>query len=724
MVVPGTTDCTSMLEPGLSTMASGVGRPLYPDAITRACTRLDFACVCVMLDISSKLPKHLILMMPKDDGSEVPCKVDVEYEWRSKKQDPSPSNGAAVIPPTEENVQPSTQTLIDNSGEPPCKSIDKVWNVRGLNRRDHQVAVADLVADFSAHLSVLATIIYGANDHIVRRELWQQLGVLSQSIDDEPWVVGGDFNTVLDMSEVCGSSVDIHVQMNEFRDCIHETGLIQLPMQGELFTWHNCSEGDRSLWKRLDRLLVNDAWLRQWPNSCYQSLNARTSDHSPLLIRGDDSTIHSSMFRFDNYIALSSEFLPSVQNVWQHRIEGTTMYAVTRKLRALKPVFRRIRRNKGDLSLNVKLAAEFLSTKLEQMMLQQRAKIQWLKGGRTHTSKEDVVNEFVSFYRRLLGGERRREFIDLRYLRPWVRHVITQEEASALIQPVSREEIKLAFFDIEEDKAPGPDGYSSGFYKAAWPIIGEEITNAILEFFTTGRLLKQVNTTLLALIPKICERHTIQLNGIFYLRCFKCLGFRTHLFAGLRNVSPPYVLDLYKRDSTRFFKGARGLRQADIPSVTVFKRGLEEFAKLSGLRANPQKSQMILSRSAFGMRESLLNILGFPEGHLPLRYLGLPLLSSRLTISDCQPLLIKIDSRIKGWEGIQLSFAGRLQLIKSVLLALNIYWAMAFILPKGVIKEVEKRLRGFLWKGHSNEGYPKVAWNLVCRPIEEVVKNP
>ncbi|KAL0385949.1 UNVERIFIED_CONTAM: hypothetical protein Sradi_2989200 [Sesamum radiatum] len=44
---------------------------------------------------------------------------------------------------------------------------------------------------------------------------------------------------------------------------------------------------------------------------------------------------------------------------------------------------------------------------------------------------------------------------------------------------------------------------------------------------------------------------------------------------------------------------------------------------------------------------------------------------------------------------------------------------MAFILPKGVIKGVEKWLRGFLWKGHSNEGYPKVAWNLVCRPIEE-----
>ncbi|KAL0349698.1 UNVERIFIED_CONTAM: hypothetical protein Sradi_4119000 [Sesamum radiatum] len=71
-----------------------------------------------------------------------------------------------------------------------------------------------------------------------------------------------------------------------------------------------------------------------------------------------------------------------------------------------------------------------------------------------------------------------------------------------LVQSVTREEIKDAFFDIAEDKAPGPDGYSSGFYKAAWPVIGEEVVKAILEFFTTGRLLKQINTTILALIPK------------------------------------------------------------------------------------------------------------------------------------------------------------------------------------------------------------------------------
>ncbi|KAL0306958.1 UNVERIFIED_CONTAM: hypothetical protein Sradi_6113100 [Sesamum radiatum] len=50
---------------------------------------------------------------------------------------------------------------------------------------------------------------------------------------------------------------------------------------------------------------------------------------------------------------------------------------------------------------------------------------------------------------------------------------------------------------------------------------------------------------------------------------------------------------------------------------------------------------------------------------------------------------------------------------------LEVYWAMAFILPKGIIKEMIKRLRTFLWKGTSASGYPKVAWEAVCRPIEE-----
>ncbi|KAL0409569.1 UNVERIFIED_CONTAM: hypothetical protein Sradi_1891300 [Sesamum radiatum] len=44
---------------------------------------------------------------------------------------------------------------------------------------------------------------------------------------------------------------------------------------------------------------------------------------------------------------------------------------------------------------------------------------------------------------------------------------------------------------------------------------------------------------------------------------------------------------------------------------------------------------------------------------------------------------------------------------------------MAFILPKHVVKEIEKRLRKFLWKGGTDVGYAKVSWQQVCRPLSE-----
>ncbi|KAL0428128.1 UNVERIFIED_CONTAM: hypothetical protein Slati_2987600 [Sesamum latifolium] len=63
---------------GLSTVASGAECQLYLDAIIKACRRLDFARVCVMLDFNSTLPKHLVVLVPRDDGSETPCLVDID----------------------------------------------------------------------------------------------------------------------------------------------------------------------------------------------------------------------------------------------------------------------------------------------------------------------------------------------------------------------------------------------------------------------------------------------------------------------------------------------------------------------------------------------------------------------------------------------------------------------------------------------------------------------
>ncbi|KAL0339894.1 UNVERIFIED_CONTAM: hypothetical protein Sradi_4506200 [Sesamum radiatum] len=69
-------------DDGLGTVSSGVGIPLYTDKITKNCSRIDYARICVMLDCNSTLPKHLIVMNPlMQEGHEVPVKIDIEYEW-------------------------------------------------------------------------------------------------------------------------------------------------------------------------------------------------------------------------------------------------------------------------------------------------------------------------------------------------------------------------------------------------------------------------------------------------------------------------------------------------------------------------------------------------------------------------------------------------------------------------------------------------------------------
>ncbi|KAK4381207.1 hypothetical protein Sango_2990800 [Sesamum angolense] len=49
-------------DEGFSTVASGIGTSLYTDGITKDCSRLDYAWVCVMLDFNSELPKHLVVI--------------------------------------------------------------------------------------------------------------------------------------------------------------------------------------------------------------------------------------------------------------------------------------------------------------------------------------------------------------------------------------------------------------------------------------------------------------------------------------------------------------------------------------------------------------------------------------------------------------------------------------------------------------------------------------
>lgn len=76
------------------------------------------------------------------------------------------------------------------------------------------------------------------------------------------------------------------------------------------------------------------------------------------------------------------------------------------------------------------------------------------------------------------------------------------EQANCFDKAFTSEDVKNAFFSLPKNKTGGPDGYSAEFFTASWSIVGAEVTEAILEFFRSGSILKQWNSVNLVLIPK------------------------------------------------------------------------------------------------------------------------------------------------------------------------------------------------------------------------------
>ncbi|XP_019242197.1 PREDICTED: uncharacterized protein LOC109222281 [Nicotiana attenuata] len=65
--------------------------------------------------------------------------------------------------------------------------------------------------------------------------------------------------------------------------------------------------------------------------------------------------------------------------------------------------------------------------------------------------------------------------------------------------------------------------------------------------------------------------------------------------------------------------------------------------------------------------------LGYTEGTLPFKYLGVPLAPKKLSVHQCWPLVEKITAKISCWTSKLLSYAGRLQLIKAVMFGMQSY---------------------------------------------------
>lgn len=110
--------------------------------------------------------------------------------------------------------------------------------------------------------------------------------------------------------------------------------------------------------------------------------------------------------------------------------------------------------------------------------------------------------------------------------------MLYHEEGASLILPFGVDEIKEAVWDCDSFKSPGPDGIYMGFIKDFWPELKDDILRFLKKFHRNGHLSKGINSTFIALIPKVDnpqsmnEFRPIVLVGCLYKILAKILANR------------------------------------------------------------------------------------------------------------------------------------------------------------------------------------------------------
>ena len=108
-------------------------------------------------------------------------------------------------------------------------------------------------------------------------------------------------------------------------------------------------------------------------------------------------------------------------------------------------------------------------------------------------------------------------------------------------------------------------------------------------------------------------------------------------------------------------------------TIQLIMEVIQQFSNTTGLSGNTQKSHVYMAGINAATQQQILHLIGLPLGTFPVKYLGIPLSPRKWSTAKCHALVEKITKRINIWTTRHLSYAGRVQLINSILFSLNTY---------------------------------------------------
>ncbi|XP_074277046.1 uncharacterized protein LOC141600701 [Silene latifolia] len=382
--------------------------------------------------------------------------------------------------------------------------------------------------------------IYGEPVFMYRSSLWDKISdvILGYS----PFVIIGDFNQVELHSDKLGGSSSIRGQ-DVFTNWKLHNNLIDVPFFGPRFTWSNSQHYSDCIMERLDRAYATADWFNLFPFASVTHLQILISDHAQIILRLTQPAHSKRPYRLDNWCLSLPEVNDLVTSAWATPVRGSTIFMVSRKLAAVRfALLKWVVQHRVSYGINwssVENDLDHSSSSISDTFSADafhslRADRDWLHDPLA------IEAEIIQYFRDLFlnpvstSQSQSSDMYDS-ILSNLELPSLLQSACSLLSAPYLEGDVIRALRNMNGSKSPGPDGITPRFCQLFWSKIGHLVTSAILLFLNSGVMLKEWNSTLLVLTPKIdhpemvSHYRPISLCNVIYRIASKCLANRLKL---------------------------------------------------------------------------------------------------------------------------------------------------------------------------------------------------
>ncbi|GLT70675.1 hypothetical protein SLA2020_427370 [Shorea laevis] len=398
----------------------------------------------------------------------------------------------------------------------------------------------------------LFTFVY-VQPHVIQKDsFWCQLREVA-SLTTENWIVMGDFNDILTVDEASPRAARGFIRTQQFRDRVSSCGLHSIDSLGCKFTWVRKQNGRVVLREKLDIALFNLRALESFLGAKVFNLPRLCSDHHPLLLCLDSSSLMrkaSKPLRFEAAWLTHADFGQVFTNAWSahgaliaNAIKSVQEVCMQWNKEVFGDIFRRKRQLKGRLEgiqnsvhyptsrflqgLESDLLTEYhRALQSEELFWCQKSRVEWIASGDRNTSyyhastivrrnrnrisalkvdgnwvkdppalQQHIRDFFVELFSR---KDTQSSHIDYSAFQPR----LSEADSAALLLPVSLEEVRSALFSMKALKSPGPDGIQPIFYQKHWEVVSDTLVSFINCALLDGHFEPSLLRAYIVLIPK------------------------------------------------------------------------------------------------------------------------------------------------------------------------------------------------------------------------------